>query len=96
MADDKTAQGTMEIRQNKFAVEADDKVWIQVRIDDKEARSMMLYSGDRREWIAEKSLQVVIGNAGGVRMKWNEQPIKAPHDPGRVLRFRLPDYAKSE
>ena len=81
---------------NKFAVEADDKVWIQVRIDDKETLSAMLRPGDRREWPADKALQVVIGNAGGIHMKWNEHHLKAPRDPGRVLRFRLPDYAKAE
>ncbi|MGO9531035.1 MAG: hypothetical protein ACLP3B_07620 [Syntrophobacteraceae bacterium] len=37
-----------------------------------------------------------MGNAGGIHMKWNEQPVKAPRDPGRVLRFRLPDYAKAD
>jgi cytoskeleton protein RodZ len=97
VAGDEPAQGTEEnLPRNKFAVEADDQVWIQVRIDDKETRSAMLHAGDRREWAADKALQVVIGNAGGVRMKWNEHPLKAPRDPGRVLRFRLPDYAKAE
>jgi cytoskeletal protein RodZ len=97
VADDGPVQGTEENPPpNKFAVEADDKVWIQVRIDDKETRSAMLYAGDRREWSADKTLQVVIGNAGGVHMKWNEHLLEAPRDPGRVLRFRLPDYAKAE
>ena len=83
-------------RGNKFAVQATDKVWIQVIIDDKETRRATLSPGDRREWSAEDSLQVVIGNAGAILMKWNEQPLKAPRDPGRVLRFRLPDYVKAE
>ncbi len=97
VADDDTVQGTDENNsQNKFAVEADNTVWIQVRIDDKETQSAMLHAGDRREWAADKALQVVIGNAGGIRMKWNEHLLKAPRDPGRVLRFRLPDYAKAE
>jgi hypothetical protein len=96
VADDDPAQFGEEHPRNKFAVEADDKVWIQVRVDDKKTLSETLHAGDRREWPADKSLQVVIGNAGGIRMKWNEQPLKAPHDPGRVLRFRLPDYAKAE
>ncbi|MGA2400980.1 MAG: RodZ domain-containing protein [Syntrophobacteraceae bacterium] len=96
VAGDGPAQGEETQRPNKFAVEADGKVWIQVRIDDKETRSEMLHPGGRREWTARKTLQVVIGNAGGVHMKWNEQPIKAPRDPGRVLRFRLPDYAKAQ
>jgi len=81
---------------NKFAVEVSDKVWIQVRIDGKETRSAMLYPGDRMEWAAEKSLQVVIGNPGGIMMKWNEQPLRVPRDAGRILRFRLPDYAEAE
>ncbi|SPF49791.1 conserved hypothetical protein [Syntrophobacter sp. SbD1] len=96
VADDETAQDVEQRSGNKFTVEADDKVWVQVRIDDKETLSAMLSPGDRREWPADKSLQVVIGNAGGVHMKWNEQTIKAPRDPGRVLRFRLPDYAEAE
>ncbi len=98
VADDEPAQGAENRVRNKFAVEADDNVWIQVRIDDddKETQGEMLHPGDRREWVADKTLQVVIGNAGGVRMKWNEQVIKAPRDLGRVLRFRLPDYAKAE
>lgn len=96
VAGDEPVRGVETIHPNKFAVEADDKVWIQVIIDDKATRSAMLRPGDRKEWVADKVLQVVVGNAGGIHMKWNEQPIKAPRDPGRVLRFRLPDYAKAE
>lgn len=96
VADEGQIPGLESASANRFAVEADDKVWIQVRIDDKETRSAMLYPGDRREWTADKDLQVVVGNAGGIRMKWNGQPIQAPRDSGRVLRFRLPDYAKAE
>ncbi len=96
VADDGPVQGIETARPNKFVVEANDKVWIQVRIDDKETESEMLYPGDRREWAAARILQVVIGNAGGLHMRWNGQQIEAPHDSGRVLRFRLPDYAKGE
>ncbi len=98
VADDGLVQGTEEENRplNKFAVETDDDVWIEIRIDDKETQSAVLHAGDRMEWAADKDLQVVIGNAGGVHMTWNERPLKAPRDPGRVLRFRLPDYAKAE
>jgi hypothetical protein len=56
----------------------------------------MLRPGDRREWSADRDLQVVVGNAGGIHMKWNGRQIEAPRDPGRVLRFRLPDYAQAQ
>jgi cytoskeleton protein RodZ len=96
VADDRPVKDIGKNPRNRFALEANGNVWVQVKIDDKEIRSEMLHSGDRREWSADKSMQVVIGNAGGVRMKWNDQALKAPHEPGRVLRFRLPDYAKAE
>jgi cytoskeletal protein RodZ len=96
VADDEPVQGTENRSLNKFAVETDDDVWIEVSIDDQETQTAVLHAGDRMEWVADKDLQVVIGNAGGVRMTWNEHPLKAPRDPGRVLRFRLPDYAKAE
>jgi hypothetical protein len=96
VADDGPVQGIETDRPNKFVVEADDKVWIQVKIDEKETQSEILYPGDRREWDAARILQVVIGNAGGIRMRWNGQQLEAPRNSGRVLRFRLPDYAKAE
>jgi hypothetical protein len=96
VADDRQVQDAETVASNRFAVEADDKVWIQVIIDDRETRSAMLYPGERMEWTAERDLQVIVGNAGGIRMKWNGQPIESPRDSGRVLRFRLPDYAKAQ
>ncbi|MCE5335529.1 MAG: DUF4115 domain-containing protein [Desulfobacteraceae bacterium] len=94
VAEDRTGPLPEPSLQSKFSVEADDKVWIQVRIDDKVTRSTMLLPGDKREWAAEKSMQVIVGNAGGIRMKWNDQAVKAPRDSGRVLRMRFPEYAR--
>ncbi|MFZ2445777.1 MAG: RodZ domain-containing protein [Syntrophobacteraceae bacterium] len=91
MAEDKPAAATVAGNRLRFAVEADAKTWVQVIIDEKETRSAMLHPGDKREWSAQKGMQVVIGNAGGVRMKWEDQQVKAPRDPGRVLRFKLPE-----
>ena len=96
VADDGPVRDVAPAVSNKFSVEADDMVWIQVRIDDRDTRSTMLHPGDRAEWSADKDLQVVVGNAGGIRMKWNGRPLEAPRDPGRVLRFRLPDYAQAQ
>ncbi len=95
VADDRPIPELESLSKNKFSVEADDNVWIQVKIDDKETRSAMLYPGEKREWTADSGLQVIVGNAGGIHMKWNGQLIKAPRDPGRVLRFRLPEYARA-
>lgn len=78
---------------NRFTIQAVSKVWIQVTIDGQKTRSEMLRPGECKEFVAAKSMDVVIGNAGGVNMQWNGQPLDAPHVSGRVLRFQLPDYA---
>jgi len=80
-AHDAPAQDVVTFVPNKFAVEAGDKLRLQVRIVDKETRSAMLYPGDRRESAADKELQAVIGNAG---KKWprvdarNQRPSSEP------------------
>ncbi|MGC8492196.1 MAG: helix-turn-helix domain-containing protein [Syntrophobacteraceae bacterium] len=78
---------------NRFTVQAVSKVWIQVKIDGQKIRSEMLRPGECKEFVAAKSMDVVIGNAAGVNMQWNGQPLNAPRVSGRVLRFQLPDYA---
>ncbi len=95
VAEDKPAEPVPEPKTYVFAVKADAKTWVQVRIDDRHTRSAMLYPGDKREWSAQKGMQVVIGNAGGVSMRWDDQPINAPREAGRVLRFKLPDQITS-
>lgn len=76
---------------HQFSVEASQKTWVQVTIDDKNTQNAMVEPGEMREWEAEKSVKVVIGNAGGVRMKWDGRPLELSAKPGSVLRFSLPD-----
>lgn len=91
MAEDRPSSSQELGKPLRFAVEANDQTWVQVRIDEKETRSAMLRPGDKREWTAQKGMQIVIGNAGGVMMKLDDQPIRASREPGRVLRFKLPE-----
>jgi hypothetical protein len=72
-------------------VEAVQKTWIQVTADEKEPQNIMLDPGDRREWETGNTMRIVVGNAGGIRMKWDGRPVEVPAKPGSVLRFNLPD-----
>lgn len=76
---------------HQFSAEAVQKTWVQVTMDDKSTQNAMLEPGETREWEAEKGMKIVIGNAGGVRMKWDGRPLDIPAKPGSVLRFSLPD-----
>lgn len=82
------------IQKQRFFVEADQKTWVQVKIDGKHTEEALLQPGDSREWEADESMQVVVGNAGGVRMMWNGESFGIPARPGSVLRFKLPDHIR--
>jgi cytoskeleton protein RodZ len=74
-----------------FTVDASQKTWVQVTIDDKSTQNAMLEPGEKHEWESEKGMKIVVGNAGGIRMKWDGRPVEVPAKPGSVLRFSLPD-----
>jgi len=73
-----------------FEIEAIQRSWIWVRIDNQKTESALLQPGERREWEATRKLQAVVGNGGGVQMKWDGKPINLDARPGQVLRFSLP------
>lgn len=76
---------------HRFGIEAVQKTWVQVTLDDKTTENVLLQPGDTRQWEAQKNVKAVIGNAGGVRMKWDGTPVEIPAKPGSVIRFTLPD-----
>jgi cytoskeleton protein RodZ len=81
---------------HRFEAEAQQKTWIQVKTDDNKTYSVMMQPGDKQEWETKEGMHVVVGNAGGVRMKWDGDPIGTDGKPGQVLRFRLPDFSFAE
>ena len=76
---------------HQFSVDANQKTWIQVTMDDKNTQTAMLEPGDKRQWEAEKSMKIIVGNAGGIRMKWDGRAVEIPAKAGSVIRFSLPD-----
>ncbi len=76
---------------NRLTFHAVEKTWIQVSIDGTTIRSALMMPGESLDWTAKKSVQVVLGNARGVEMKWNGQSVNYPGKSGTVQRFTLPD-----
>lgn len=75
---------------HRFEIEAFQSSWVEVRGDGRRAEGVLLHPGDKRSWSVEEGVQIVVGNAGGVQMKWDDVPIDPGGRPGQVLRFRLP------
>jgi cytoskeletal protein RodZ len=91
LADDRPLLPDDALNKHRLALETVEKTWVQVRIDDQKTYSVMLHPGDRREWEARETVHIVLGNAGGVLMKWDDRPVNTGGKSGQVLKFRLPD-----
>ena len=88
---EKPSDVALTAEKHQLIVEASQKTWVQVTTDDKNTQNAMLEPGDKREWEAEKTMRIVVGNAGGVAMKWDGHPVDLQAKPGSVIRFSLPD-----
>lgn len=84
-------QPAPQLEKHLLSAEASQDVWVQVRVDDKETFNALMKAGDKKEWKAEESARIVVGNAGGISLKWDGKPLKTLGKSGEVVRFRLPD-----
>jgi len=69
---------------------ATDDVWIKFTIDKKKSFEVLFKKGDSRQWLMQKGVSLVIGNAGGVTLVFDGRPVKMVNMPGRVVRIKLP------
>jgi cytoskeletal protein RodZ len=75
---------------HQFEIEAVQSSWVEVRCDGRRSEGVLLQAGEKREWQVTQELQILVGNAGGVRMKWDGSAVNLGGRPGQVLRFKLP------
>ncbi len=78
------------LQEQKLQIEATDKVWMRIIIDDKEKREFLLDPGQKIEVIATKSFKLHIGNAGGVKISFNSKELGKLGETGQVVYLDLP------
>jgi cytoskeletal protein RodZ len=67
-----------------------EETWLKIIIDDLVPREYSLYPGDRIELEAGSGYNLLIGNAGGVEIYLNDQPVAIPGKSGEVVNLELP------
>ena len=65
------------------------KAWIAVTIDGASPEYELLRAGDRRKWEAFKRIDLVIGNRGGVQLKWDGRPVELGSRRSRAIKLSL-------
>lgn len=66
---------------------ATDTVWISVTVDGRRSEQVMLRPGERRQWYALQTVILSIGNAGGVELYRNGEPLPAIGHRGEAVRY---------
>lgn len=71
-------------------ITAVEKTWIKVIIDEKESTEYNLNPGDELVLEAAKGYNLLIGNAGGLKITLNNKPVIVPGESGQVVIIHLP------
>ena len=73
-----------------LVIEGVEDTWLKVGIDDNEPTEYYLKPGDRLELRASSQFDLFIGNAGGIRMALNGEPVAVAGRSGQVKTLKLP------
>lgn len=69
----------------RLVARASDPTWIRVRMDGGRTAEETIPAGETREWISNRPFELRIGNAGGVSLELNGQPLPPLGARGAVI-----------
>ena len=78
----------------RLHLEATDLCWIQYTLDHQPTQEAQLQRGQTLDLKAEQEAQILLGNAGGLRVQYNDLWLKAIGPAGRPARLSFPLPAK--
>ncbi len=71
-------------------VTAVEDTWLKVIMDEKGSTVYNLHPGDQIELEAAAGFNLLIGNAGGLKLTLNDKPVSIPGKSGEVVTIELP------
>lgn len=89
-AGDKTKPAQGDRKKHNLDITATDKTWIRVVIDGTDKKELLLNAGERVSYEANQSINVLIGNAAGVSLKFNGKEFRNLGDKGQVVTLNFP------
>lgn len=75
--------------QNTLFIEAIEDTWIKVKRDTLPAEEVTLKENQSKTWIADEVFKVSIGNAGGIRIKFNDVVYDSLGRRGEVIKNKI-------
>lgn len=77
-----------------LTIDAVEETWIKINIDGEESLEYLLSPKDHVELEADSHYHMLIGNAGGLKMKLNGEPVDIGGKSGEVVTLELPGTQK--
>lgn len=84
---------TVQKKMHKLDITAVDKTWIQIIIDGADKKEMLLNPGEKVNYEANQSIDVLIGNAAGVKLKFDDKEFEGLGEKGQVIKLSFPSTA---
>jgi hypothetical protein len=72
-----------------LSIIATDTCWVNVTVDEKVDKEFMLYKNNSLVLKAAVKFDVIVGNAGGISMKLNGQPLNITGSKGQRKTFSV-------
>ncbi|MCS6925875.1 MAG: DUF4115 domain-containing protein [Candidatus Binatia bacterium] len=82
---------------HQLTIKAKELTWIRATIDGQKIKDVLLQPGEQLEWSARQAFTLTIGNAGGIDLILDGQPLPPLGGSGQVIRnLRLPAASQQE
>ncbi len=76
---------------HRLIIEAIEETWVKVWVDKSKPVSRLMKPGDTMNFKVKESARMIIGNAGGIRISWDDRSFSNIGKKGAVLRLSIPE-----
>ncbi len=86
--------GKKKEKRQVLRVKATQMAWLRIQPDDKPDFDVLLQPQETVTWTARSKFQITVGNAGGVEISFNGEPLGSLGVTGQVVHLLLPPETK--
>lgn len=77
-------------QQHVLDVTAAETTWLLIETGEGISEEVLMRPGETKKWTSESGFDLKVGNAGGIRLVFDNNDIGTPGEKGRVVRLHLP------
>lgn len=74
----------------RLTIDTIEETWLKIIVDDQQAKQYRLNPGDHIEMEGSRNFNLLIGNAGGIRLGLNGKAVALSGKSGQVVNIQLP------